>query len=393
MSFEDVGVREAPLATQQEWLTVRSHLQQHRHELSVAAGDCYQAIPTVARTALLTRPEWLPVLPLEMDAIRMEWDSAEESSGREADLRSAVRNSCLVPRQSDGSPFRSYSAAMAELAAPAVFQNRSTYRLRLADLSGAAGAARMRFTSGTYFDGIDLGEACAHEYTASRLGRVPGTPLRDAIGTPCRLDRRPVNLAVATLVLRHDAATGCAQFPLHWRDPAKVGQAGGMYMVIPVGIFQPASDCPGSRANDFSLWRCVLREFAEELLGEAENPDRTQPIDYAAWPVAVRLDEERRRGRVRTYALGLGTDPLTLATDLLTVMVIDSGLWDDLAVAMVTANTEGRLARPEGSASPASTLFPFTETGIDRTVQDLPLEVAGAALLRLAWHHRRFLLN
>jgi hypothetical protein len=47
-------------------------------------------------------------------------------------------------------------------------------------------------------------------------------------------------VAISTLTLRRSAG-GDASFPLHWRDPAKVTHAGGLYQVIPVGIFQPVS--------------------------------------------------------------------------------------------------------------------------------------------------------
>lgn len=43
---------------------------------------------------------------------------------------------------------------MADLAAPKVFENRSTYRLLDADLSGPRG--RLVFGRGTYFNSIDL---------------------------------------------------------------------------------------------------------------------------------------------------------------------------------------------------------------------------------------------
>ena len=152
-----------------------------------------------------------------------------------------------------------------DLAAPAVFENRVTYRLTEAVLisgliSGLSaglssgltpGASRLAFTRGRYFDGVDTGEAAAHEYAATRLGGRPAG-LRALIADPCDLRRRPANLAISTLTLRLDRATGRASFLLHWRDPAKVGHAGGLYQVIPVGVFQPSGEAgwtcrPGHR--------------------------------------------------------------------------------------------------------------------------------------------------
>ena len=83
--------------------------------------------------------------------------------------------------------------------------------------------------------------------------RLDGRPagLRASIGDPCDLRGRPANLAIAALTLRLDRATGRASFPLHWRDPAKVGHAGGLYQVIPVGVFQPAGEGAASERADF----------------------------------------------------------------------------------------------------------------------------------------------
>jgi hypothetical protein len=232
---------------------------------------------------------------------------------------------------------------------------------------------------GRYFDGVDTGEAAAHEYAATRLGTRPAG-LRARIAHPCDLGRRPVNLAITTLTLRFEAATGRASFLLHWRDPAKVGHAGGMYQVIPVGIFQPSGEASWHEREDFSLWRCMLREFDEELRGTPEEYG-AGPVDYASWPFARHMAAALDRGQVRVWCLGLGVDPLTYATDLLTVAVIDSRVFDELFRLDPRGNAEGRvLAARE-----------FAVHVIDRIVTTEPVQAAGAAVLRLAWRYREVL--
>lgn len=135
-----------------------------------------------------------------------------------------------------------------------MFENRGTYRLLEADL--ACDVPRLRFGRGRYFDSINTGEAAAHEYAASDLGQCGAGGLRDAIGGPCVPRRRPINVAISTLTIRHDHDE--ATFYLHWRDPAKVGHAGGLYQVVPVGIFQPSGEAAWNERNDLSLW-CHLR--------------------------------------------------------------------------------------------------------------------------------------
>jgi hypothetical protein len=394
------------------WRRVRAYLQKHRHELSASAAARYPAADRAEGTPLLTTPSWLPAAPLPLDAIQLsQLTPVTAGPGRGTPDRAAPAGAgpggagpggagpgragpdaaawdaavaAVLPGRADGSPYRRYSAAVADLAAPAIFEDRRTYRLAGAELAstGPAGpGGSLAFGPGTFFQGYDVGAAVAYEHTAAVLGVLAREDLRALAGDPRDLARRPANLAISTLTLRTDGAT--ATFPLHWRDPAKVGHAGGLYQVVPVGIFQAADDGPASQAQDFDLWRGMIREFAEELLGTPENygPAGTA-VDYRAWPFARQLTAARDGGAVRPWVLGLGVDPLTLATDLLTAVVIDAPAFDELFGAMVSSNAEGRI-RP-GLA--------FTAETVGRLTTREPMQAAGAALLRLAWRHRAVLL-
>jgi hypothetical protein len=372
--------------SQREWLQVRDYLQQHRYELCQAAAEEYPDAPRVAGTALLTRPEWLPAEPIPFDLIELEFAPDSPFTGLHG---SHPATASVCPERFDGSRYPNYSAAMADLAAPRVFENRSTYRLVDADISGPRG--RLVFGRGTYFNSIDLGEAAAHEYAAAPpADRV--MPLRAAIGNPCDPARRPTNVAVSALTVRHDRSTGHATFLLHWRDPAKVGHAGGLFMVVPVGIFQACNDHPHNEGNDFSLWRCLIREYAEELLGAAEDYRNNQP-DYDTWPFAARMTDALHSGLINAHVLGLGVDPLTFATDLLTLVVFDAQFFDELFAGMVDTNAEGRLvsSTPRGADHQG---FPYSEDHVRRMAQHRSMQPAGAAVLvlaqrsALAWQHR-----
>ena len=365
-------------ASQAQWLRVRSYLQVHRHALAVDAAATYPAERRVAGTPLLAAPEWQPAEPVPLHDIELEFTPTRGTPHtRGTPPRTPGPG---LPERPVGSRYRSYSDALRDLAAPAVFENRPTYRLTEANLT----KPRLAFTRGRYFDGVDTGEAAAHEYAATRLGglaeeqdqqRAAGPRAR--IADPCDLTRRPANLAITTLTLRFDAATGRASFLLHWRDPAKVGHAGGMYQVIPVGVFQPSGDASWHEREDFSLWRCMLREFDEELRGTPEEYG-AGPVDYQSWPFARHMAAALDRGQIRVWCLGLGVDPLTYATDLLTVAVIDSRVFDELFSLNPRGNDEGSvLAARE-----------FAAHVIDRVVTADPVQAAGVAVLRLAWRHR-----
>lgn len=342
-------------ADETEWLDVRERLVRDRHALGVAAADEYEDAVRVAGTPLLTQRRWTPARPLPLDAVELRF----QDSLLPVEPLAGVPGGTL-PTRVDGTRYPSYSAAMADLAPPRVFENRPTYRLLDADLARPRG--ELVFGLGWYFDSIDTGEAAAHEYAAGAFRR-----LRDAVGDPCDLERRPANLGLSVLTLRVEDDGG-STFLLHWRDPAKVGHAGGLHQVLPVGVFQPAVD----EHADLSLWRCMVREYAEELLGASE--DETA-VDFDAWPFATAMTDALRSGDVTASVVGLGVDPLTFATDLLVVCEIRRAAFDELFGGLVGDNDEGRI-HPEP--------LPFDAETVRRCSTDQPMQAAGAAVLRVA---------
>jgi hypothetical protein len=256
-------------ASERDWLTIRSYLTEHRYELAVEAAGDYPPGGRVAGTPLLAARGWLPPVPIPLQDIGLELTDADPETQAEAELEVPPS---LLPQRADGTRYRRYSEAMGELAAPLVFENRATYRLTEADLTSAA--PRLAFAGGRYFDGIDTGEAAAHEYAAAhRGGQAPGprpAGLRERFADPCDLRRRPANLAISTL---------------------------------------------------------------------------------------------------------------TYATDLLTVAVIDSDVFDAWFGVNPRRNAEGHILAARE----------FAGRVIDRTVTGEPVQAAGAALLRLAWRHRETL--
>jgi len=364
-----------------EWLRVHAYGQRERHELAVRAAAGYPPGLRLAGTPLLAPPAWRPPEPVPLDSVRLEF-RPDAPRPDLPDLAALVP--AALPTRGDGSRYRRFSDVIAELAAPSVFENRPTYRLIEADLARPDGPW-LAFGRGRFFDGVDAGGAAAHEYAAAQLseGSDAGA-YRGALGGPTGLARRAAPLAVSALTLRHDRAAGTATFPLHYREPGKVSHAAGLYQVIPVGVFQPSGEAPWNEANDFSLWRGLLREYAEELLGaDEEYGSELAPIDYATWPLAKAMTDGLADGGVRAWCLGLGADPLTFAIDLLAVVVIDAPRYDNIFGAAVDANAEGRVIAPR----------PFDHASVSALLRDAPLQAAAEALLTLALAHRDTLLG
>ncbi|HET7245353.1 MAG TPA: hypothetical protein VFJ07_11020 [Streptosporangiaceae bacterium] len=378
----------------QRWRGVRAALTANRHELGRVAAALYPGLPRAGSADLLCREEWLPPAPLGLDDLPVTWApeppgehvGAVRPTGRYDGASVQVR-----PLRPDGGRYASYTDAVAALDRPALFENRPCYRLLDARLTAPGG---LRIGQTSYFEGIDLGHAVAHELASAwqRPGdavRMTDLPLRALAGDPCALARRPAVVAVTTLTLRRDAAGG-ASFVLHWRDPAKVNHGGGLYQVMPVGLFQPVTDSPAALRHDLSLWKSMVREFSEEFLGTPEEYQTSGGLlDYDAWPFYRRLTAARREGRLSVHCLGLGVDPLTFATDVLAVAVFDAPLFDAEFARLVALNAEGRVITGGGPAG-----IPFTAESLARlTGGREPLQAAGVAVLNLAWQHRAQLLG
>ncbi|MGH3912887.1 MAG: hypothetical protein ACRDTC_05690 [Pseudonocardiaceae bacterium] len=144
------------------------------------------------------------------------------------------------------------------------------------------------------------------------------------------------------------------------------------------------------RRNDFDLWRNIVREYSEELLGEPEHDGtRSQSIDYERWPLFQRLQQARADGSVGVFFLGLGQNALTLTTAVLTVMVIDEDVFSEVFGSTVRFNEEGEIVTVAGG-TPAEGV-PFTEAVVRRMLETEPMTASGTACLALAWKHRAVL--
>jgi hypothetical protein len=377
----------------QQWRQVRRLLTAHRPELGSVAARLYGGLPRAAGTELLVRPEWLPAVPIELAALPLRWQAQPPAPA--VDPAGPVSGHVRPRLAAAGLPgtrqYATYADAIAALDRPALFQDRACYRLLAARL---ADRPALTFGRCSYFDGVSLGHAVAHELTAAWAAgpaavSMPGLPLRAAAGDPCDLGCRCAIVAVTTLTLRRERGGG-ASFLLHWRDPALVNHAGGLYQVMPAGIFQPVADTPAALRGDFSLWRCMAREFSEEFLGTSEDyPTSGGVLDYQGWPFYRQLAAARAAGTLGVWCLGAGVDPLTLASDILTVAVFDADVFDAVFDGLVAGNAEGRVVMVDGSAA-----IPFTGATVARfSGGGEPVQAAGAAVLRLAWQHRRYLLG
>lgn len=375
------------------WRVQRNWLNHHRDDLARLATAWYPDEYRLPRTSLITRDGWIPAAPMDLDSVRLELDEGPqlaEITGVEGET-APVR-----PLRVPGLAFETYSAAVKHLDPPQLFESRPSYRY----LGGTVTSGVLGFGLASYFDKLDVSEALAHELAAACLAHPAADvsdlrgilPFRELIGDPFDPARRAIIPAITTLTIRLRRFPAPPSFLLHWRDPSRVATAAGVYDVIPAGEFQPSSMGLWDRRNDFSLWRNMVREYSEEVLGHPEHDGtRSVPIDYTNWLFYQQLSAARAQGKVTAHLLGFGLDALTLAATLLTVVVIDDDVFDEIFGTMVQFNEEGEVVSiGDGRAADG---VPFTEESVTRMLEAEPMAAPGAACLALAWQHRHSLIS
>ena len=405
ISAEDLGLSpgrpraeldSAVAVDQARWRQQRRWLNQHRSELARLAAQLYPAEHQVPGTPLIAGAGWIPEEPAELRSLRLTLDEQPHAiivDGSEAETL-PTRPLCAP-----GQWFDRYTSAIRHLDPPRLFESRPSYRL----LSDHLSANALHFGLAAYFDKIDVSEALGHELAIACLREHNGVPrsaepprealpFRTLIGDPFDPARRAIIPAVTTLTIRLRRYPAEPSFLLHWRDPAKVATAAGVYDVIPAGEFQPASVALWDRRNDFDLWRNIVREYSEELLGTPEHDGtRTKPIDYEAWPLYRELEDAQAAGALASFVLGLGLDALTLAATILTVVVIDDDVFTRAFGGAARYNEEGEIvAIGDGRATEG---IPFTGESVSRMLASEPMASPGAACLALTWRHRRRILG
>jgi hypothetical protein len=377
--------------SQEHWRDIRRELNAHRAVLGDLAAELYPAQQRIPGTTVLTSASWLPDGPVDLADVELAWraESPVPQLGGRASQSAGAR-----PLMASSERYDRYSRALRDLARPKLLDNRVSYRLLDVEWSGSRGMLGFNYTS--YVDVLDVCEAVGHEFTQAWLaaGRKRPSfvdlPFRRSITDPFDLFARPMLPSINTLTIRRDCIEGHRMY-LHRRDAKAVAAAGGMYHVIPAGVFQPAALAPAHQNNDFSLWRNVQREYSEEFLGNSEHDGNSiDPIAYDIDEPFVSFEKARQDGDFRVFACAMVLEPLTLWVELLTVAVIAAPVFDSLFSGMVAVNEEGAAVSTEAGRPTVG--VPFTEASRER-LRTEPLSPISRACVELAWRYRHQLLG
>lgn len=381
----------APHESQEHWKRVRAELNANRAILGDLASELYPQAHCIPGTTVLTQPEWLPAAPVEVGDIDLHW--LPGGLPKPMITGGIEQTESVRPLAADGAHFRLYSRALRDLARPKLLDNRISYRL--ADVGWTGDRGKLDFTYTSYFEVLDVCEAAAHEFADAwlRAGRKRPSwahlPLRRHIANPFDLLARPMLPSINTLTIRRDPIDGHRMY-LHRRDAKATAVAGGMFHVIPAGVFQPAALAPAHQSNDFSVWRNIQREYSEEFLGNPEHDGNSvDPIDYEQDEPFRSFTAAREAGDFRVFTCAVVLEPLTLWVELLTVAVIEGPTFDRLFADMVEVNEEG--AAVSTDASRPTVGIPFNTESRERLKSE-PLSPISRACIELAWQHRQTLL-
>ncbi|MBP2417506.1 helix-turn-helix domain-containing protein [Microlunatus capsulatus] len=376
-------------ASQARWLDVRQYLTESGIGLASRTAALYDPVLRIDQLPALSAAAWLPERPVPLEAITLRWEAeppAPRITGEQAEARQTL------PLRAPGRAFERYTTAIRYLKSPALFENRHSYRLLNVDWRGGGG--ELTFGLSTFFDKLDSAEPFAHEAaTAELAGQLDWTqlPYRSLVTDPFDLADRPVNPGISTLTIRWDREAGKGTFFLLQRNPSQVTN-GRHYSLLPAGEFQPASISTESVATDLDLWRNMVREYSEEMLGQPEHDGSSgRPIDYDTWRFYRDMSAARTSGELRVYALGIVLDALSLNSSIATVAVVESRAFDRLFRDLVDTNAEGTLIKSLPSNRTVSGL-PFDPHTVHQLTSSEPLGQTSAACLALAWQHRAVLL-
>lgn len=378
------------------WVSERRKLNTSRAQLAKSAAHLHvTASPTICaieETSMLAMAGWSHQ-PIPLHEVQIE-------VRRDLEVRQTVflnAAESVLPIAPHGKRYSHYSDAMGDLARPTLFEDRVSYRLVELEVTDG-GRMRLQFSTGRYFEMLNIAEPLAHEFANAVSGKSVETaqsprlwkqlPLRKMFRHDLlRMSDRAVLPSIGTLLLRVDGE-GKARFLLHKRDPRAVAIAGGHYSLVPAGMFQPSSASPASIDEDFDLWRSIQREAAEELLGVEEAVgDGGVPIDYACDEPYASFERARAAGALAIWSLGWGIDPLTLTLELMTVLTVEAMTYDRLFDRIVSQNAEGHVVAA-GRTAAGLRGFPFTAETIEALAAKGELSPVAEACLRTALRHK-----
>jgi hypothetical protein len=338
----------------------------------------------------ITDPAWVLPEPLDLDRLTVELVDEDAAPPVREEWYEPLRR--YWPLTADNEPVRRYHEAVTQFdTPPAIWFNAPSYRLLDVERR-ADGGFGLRVGTTTYWDGYDSWAALEFE-AAYQLRETAGAsiagPYRRSLGTPFSLDNRDcgIGISVLTVCRTHQGPI----FYLLRRAAAQVAAQGGMAGLVPAGEFQPSSAAYAAVRPDADVWRCIMREFAEEFLGRPDvSGQRGALVDYERESPFRELQRARRKGSVRPYLLDIGFDPVSWKAGIRLVCVFEQDAYLEIFRGMRHEGPEGQLEVPSLYRVGDKPLegMPLDEETVRRYLKDPTITEAARLCIGLTWEYR-----
>jgi hypothetical protein len=338
----------------------------------------------------IAEPAWVLSEPLDLDRLTVELADEDDVARVPEESYEPLRR--YWPLGPDDKPVARYHEAVTQFdTPPGIWFNAPSYRL-LGVERRTNGGFTLRVGTTTYWDGYDSWAALQFE-AAHQLRETAGAslagPYRRSLGTPFSLTNR--NCAIGISVLTVCRTRKGPFFYLQRRGAAQVATMGGMAGLIPAGEFQPSSAAYAAVRSDADIWRCIMREFAEEFLGRQDlTEQRAALADYERESPFRELQRARLNGWVRPSILDIGFDPVSWKAGIRLVCVFDEDAYLDIFRGMRPDGREGPLELSSLHRVGDDPLegMPFDEETVGRYLKDPTITEAARLCIGLTWKHR-----
>ena len=338
----------------------------------------------------IAEPGWILSEPLDLDRLTVELADEDDVARVPEESYEPLRR--YWPLGPDDKPVARYHEAVTQFdTPPGIWFNAPSYRL-LGVERRTDGGFTLRVGTTTYWDGYDSWAALQFE-AAHQLRETAGAslagPYRRSLGTPFSLTNR--NCAIGISVLTVCRTRKGPFFYLQRRGAAQVATMGGMAGLIPAGEFQPSSAAYAAVRSDADVWRCIMREFAEEFLGRQDlTEQRAALADYERESPFRELQRARLNGWVRPSILDIGFDPVSWKAGIRLVCVFDEDAYLDIFRGMQPDGREGPLELSSLHRVGDDPLegMPFDEETVGRYLKDPTITEAARLCIGLTWKHR-----
>ena len=193
---------------------------------------------------------------------------------------------------------------------------------------------------------------------------------------------RCVGIGVNSIFLMKDRTD--VTFFKHKRTPGATMEAINMEHVVPAGTFQPRRGIPDTPDLDFNIYKNILRELGEELLGKEEMEQiKISPDDITDDYHIAAYHSLFVQGYAKAFFLGWGIDPLTTKAEFLTAVVVNMGEF------------KKRFGEPkfEHNWEGLQYSFRFNESVVREFVNGPYTLPAGAGCAQLAWENKDYLIE